>query len=166
MEPLVAGIPFSLASKIAKQLTDVNIPTAQEIINNAVDAKGARGVYFLIQDNKIVYVGQSVNVFNRIACHTKDKRFDSYYFLPCPHGNLDVIESAYIHALNPLLNGECGDYQKHAPSTKLDLIKDYLLASTITREWINILRVFFTLDRRIDVVKNAIARQSFYHKWD
>ena len=74
----------------------------------------ASGVYFLLEGEKVVYIGQSVNVYARIHQHT-DKRFDRYAFVPCAVDALDKLESLYIHCLRPPLNGNQVDGFKCAP---------------------------------------------------
>ena len=74
----------------------------------------ASGVYFLLEGNEVVYVGQAVNVYSRIGQHT-DKRFDRYAFVPCAVDSLDRLESLYIHCLRPRLNGNQRNDAKCAP---------------------------------------------------
>lgn len=69
-----------------------------------VDESCFTGVYFLIKNRRVIYVGQSVNIFSRLREHRKDKDFDSFKFLQCKRHELDVIESKYIYALKPKLN--------------------------------------------------------------
>jgi hypothetical protein len=60
------------------------------------------GVYFLCQDNDIVYVGQSINLGARLAQHVQDKVFDKVYFLPTEDYN--QVEADYIKILKPKYN--------------------------------------------------------------
>ena len=63
------------------------------------------GVYFLIDRDEIVYVGQATNVHARVAAHTRNwKQFDSYTYIPCPKEQLDALERHYIQRLQPALN--------------------------------------------------------------
>lgn len=66
------------------------------------------GVYFLTRGNRVVYVGQSTNVFHRVASHTSSKQFDSMAWVPCDPSSLDRLESLYIHVLKPELNANTG----------------------------------------------------------
>lgn len=68
-----------------------------------IDAKC--GVYFLVRGRRVVYVGQSVNIMARLATHMKEKEFDAACYLEAAPDELDFIESFYIHALQPELNG-------------------------------------------------------------
>jgi excinuclease UvrABC nuclease subunit len=65
------------------------------------------GVYFLCKDNDVIYVGQSVTPSSRIASHTRDsqKKFDRVYLLPVPQSELNDVEAAFIHHLQPVANG-------------------------------------------------------------
>jgi hypothetical protein len=65
------------------------------------------GIYFLIKENAIVYVGQSVNVAARIVAHKNDgKDFDEVRFIKCKKEVLDEREMFFIRLLKPELNGE------------------------------------------------------------
>lgn len=61
------------------------------------------GVYFLIKKYKIVYVGQSVNVIQRVRSHRSEgvKDFDAYNFILCKPEELNALESIYIHRFSP-----------------------------------------------------------------
>ena len=104
---------IELANKAALTLTKKNLLSETDIVNAANPWELATGVYFLIDSKKIVYVGQSVNVYVRIASHG-DKVFDSFAFIPCDKKTLDSLESLYIHILRPALNGNVHG-AKHAP---------------------------------------------------
>ena len=79
--------------------------TEREIVNSKRTYGGSSGVYFLIKGSKVIYVGQSVNVFARISSHAQYKDFDSYAYVSCAKDRLDILESLYIHTLNPPLQG-------------------------------------------------------------
>lgn len=85
-----------------------------EIARMALPWVKASGVYFLLDGDEVVYVGQAVNVYSRIGQH-KDKRFDRYAFVPCAVEVLDRLESLYIHCLRPRLNGSQRSDAKCAP---------------------------------------------------
>ena len=88
------------------KLTGKTLHTEDEIIAASVVAPKLCGVYFLIHQNKIVYVGQSVNVWSRIGAHAAEgKTFSSASFVVCDKKHLDVVEALYIHTLRPRLNG-------------------------------------------------------------
>jgi len=87
---------------------------ADEIAMSALPWEKASGVYFLLDGDEVVYVGQAVNVYSRISQHT-NKRFDRYAFVPCAVDALDRLESLYIHCLRPRLNGNQRNDAKCAP---------------------------------------------------
>jgi len=88
----------------AQSLTNKTLLSHEQIVNGAMKWDGFCGVYFLVKNRQVVYVGQSKNVFSRITKHT-DKDFDSVACVPCLAESLDVLESLYIHLLQPTLNG-------------------------------------------------------------
>jgi predicted GIY-YIG superfamily endonuclease len=63
-------------------------------------------VYFLINDNRVVYVGKSVNVYSRIKDHEKDKKFDRTLYMIVDVNNLAEVERKYINALLPKYNND------------------------------------------------------------
>jgi hypothetical protein len=91
-------------SEVANKVASKTLVSAEAILSAAKPWQSFTGVYFLISNNKIVYVGQSVNVYARISGHTH-KTFDSFTVLPCPKEHLNVLESLYIHMFDPPLNG-------------------------------------------------------------
>lgn len=64
-------------------------------------------VYFLVKDNKVVYVGKSNNeLHKRIAKHLSSKDFNRLLFIPGPalDSKLKVLEAYFIHKLIPAEN--------------------------------------------------------------
>lgn len=61
------------------------------------------GVYFLVDGDEIVYVGQTADLEVRIAMHLEAglKRFDRAFWIELPADQLDAHEGAFIRALNP-----------------------------------------------------------------
>lgn len=66
------------------------------------------GIYFLIWDDLIVYVGQSYDIHWRVTQHAEEKRYIDRFACICgiPKWWQDEIEHAYIHAWNPPWNVE------------------------------------------------------------
>ena len=63
------------------------------------------GIYFLIKDNNIVYIGKALNPISRILDHRGRKNFDTAYLLAVPivdHHN--GLEGALIRLFKPCLN--------------------------------------------------------------
>jgi len=81
---------------------------AEEVLSHAVKIDDATfsGIYYLIQDGVIVYVGQSKNIRKRIASHIVEgkKKFDSYSFFPAEKENLNQLELDEILEHNPIYN--------------------------------------------------------------
>lgn len=106
---------------VSAALTGKALLFEQEIAESAKPWSNASGVYFLLDGNEVVYVGQSVNVYSRISQH-KDKLFDRYAYVPCRVESLDALESLYIHFLRPRLNYSQQNGSHVAPLTLDELI--------------------------------------------
>lgn len=87
---------------LASQLESIAIPNTRSIKHDTV------GVYFLVRDREIVYVGSSKHVENRIIDHrewTADARgFDSVLVLRVPMAAHPHYEGAFIRLLRPVAN--------------------------------------------------------------
>lgn len=59
------------------------------------------GIYFLIRDGRIIYVGQSRNLASRLATHAQSRVFDRWHAIPCEVERLNEVESAYIRLFLP-----------------------------------------------------------------
>jgi len=62
------------------------------------------GIYFLILGEQIVYVGQSINILQRVGMHAATKEFDRYYYFECAQEHLDSLEAYCIHKFCPTQN--------------------------------------------------------------
>jgi hypothetical protein len=91
-------------SDAAFKITNKTLASKKTILSAAKPWQNFTGIYFLIHKNKIVYIGQSVNVYFRISSHS-GKQFDSFTAIPCPKEHLNVLESLYINMFDPPLNG-------------------------------------------------------------
>lgn len=58
------------------------------------------GVYFLIGKGKIVYIGKSTSLLNRLASHVSIK-FDKIRFIQCDELRLDEYERRWIMRFRP-----------------------------------------------------------------
>jgi hypothetical protein len=76
----------------------------EDIVKKSSPLSALAGVYFLIRDGEIIYVGQSVNVHNRVGDHVRYRMFDRVYILPCDPANLLETEAKYIHKFRPVEN--------------------------------------------------------------
>lgn len=118
-EYLKTEATMSIASS---RLTGRTLLRESEIVKGGQLWGATTGVYFLIKDDSVVYVGQSVSVFGRIGQHQNNKDFDSIAWIPCEQEKLDQLESLYIHLLTPILNGNLNNGNKSAPLALCDLL--------------------------------------------
>jgi hypothetical protein len=81
--------------------------THDQIVSGALPYRRECGIYFLIRERRIVYVGQSVNVTYRIGSHHPKIKFDHVAFHFCQRKELDVLEAYYIKTLAPEHNVLC-----------------------------------------------------------
>lgn len=87
----------------------MEIFSIEEIISKSIPSSHLSGVYFLIKDDEIVYVGQSKNIFSRIDTHKRNRKliFDRVFYIYTPElDDLDRIEleSKYISDILPRYN--------------------------------------------------------------
>ncbi len=74
----------------------------QQIIPIETDIKG---VYFLMDDELIVYIGRSENIYSRISVHKDRVVFNSAYYLPCPDRVVrGLLEKMLIRHYKPKYN--------------------------------------------------------------
>lgn len=66
------------------------------------------GIYFLVRDGKVIYVGQSRDIVFRVATHRKDGKykFDFAMHVDCPPEMLNAAETWFILKLSPQRNGK------------------------------------------------------------
>ena len=64
------------------------------------------GVYFLIRNGEVVYVGRSGNCMTRIGSHISERKksFDSYMIYEAPQYECDSLEPLYILKFQPVYN--------------------------------------------------------------
>lgn len=64
-----------------------------------------RGVYILIRDNEVVYVGQSRNTYARIGTHARTFHFDRALYIPEQRRDRRLaLEGALLRRFNPVEN--------------------------------------------------------------
>jgi hypothetical protein len=67
------------------------------------------GVYFLVKDGIVVYVGQSTNVEKRLINHKhSEKQFDSFRVISCAENLLLYYERRWIKRFKPIYNMPTG----------------------------------------------------------
>ena len=130
LEAKLAGLQrLEIMNELSTALTTKALLGAEEIVNASMPWDNMSGVYFLVEGDEIVYVGQAVNVYARISQHALTKTFSRYAFVPCKPDMLDRLESLYIHVLRPKLNGNIHGMAKLAPIPLDELIGLSKLAS-------------------------------------
>jgi hypothetical protein len=101
------GIPYPRAlGVVVTRPAPAEVPTALCMISNLLlSVPGVVcGIYFLVDGDEVVYVGQSVDVAARVPQHTLDKTFSRSVFLPVAASDLTAVEHAFIHLLRPKYN--------------------------------------------------------------
>lgn len=77
-----------------------------------------RGVYFLIKNGEIIYIGQTPNLFRRIGEHIPGKTPTHYAFIPVPEPqDLTRAERLHINKFRPALNRH-KDFVIDAPAVR------------------------------------------------
>lgn len=61
------------------------------------------GIYLLIDNHEVVYIGQTLNIHQRLKSH-KDKIFDRYHFFRCEIDKLNFFEEELIDRFRPKYN--------------------------------------------------------------
>ncbi len=97
------------------------------------------GVYFLLRDDRLVYIGRSIQPVARIAQHRYQKTFDRVFFLGVPAEDLDAVEGALIRRFRPPGNTRLAGGDQSNDLRVLDKYSLQVLGS----------------DRRNDVAKRA-----------
>ena len=120
---------------MAVSLTGYTMLAEDKIVAVSAPLPTLSGVYFLIHQGKIVYIGQSVCVPQRIAEHQRSgKEFDSCAYVVCEQDALDLLESMYIHVYQPKLNGDSPYHGKHAPYSLTEILERAKLGGKMTTE--------------------------------
>lgn len=91
---------------------DYRLLSAVAIVANAKPLSPVCGIYFLVLAGEVVYVGQSLDIEDRVREHkTAGKVFDAYHAVACHPEDMRGLEAAYIATLCPRLNA-------HKPSLR------------------------------------------------
>lgn len=106
-----------------KMITVDKILTKEAIFKDAVSYDGNPCIYFLIKDDTIVYVGQTVDLTRRVNEHKCEgkKDFDSFSSVSVKKRDLDKVESLCILYYRPIYN-ERVDRDVNIPLSKQHLI--------------------------------------------
>lgn len=84
------------------------------------------GIYFLIKNKKVIYIGQTKNWARRLYEHKK-KGFDSTRFMVCDKSKLRDYEVRWIRKFKPELNTNIGGPSKliRIPISMVEDIKKF-----------------------------------------
>jgi len=88
-------------------INDDRLMSSNDIAGNSKPFRAkdkTSGVYFLLDEDEIVYVGRSSNCYDRIASHTKNKVFDSFYIYKASQEECLWLEPMYIMKFQPIYN--------------------------------------------------------------
>ena len=103
------------------------------IVDRAIEVSENSGycVYFLIRENRIVYIGQSKEFEKRINRHICDssKSFDSYFVRNCSADEVDSLESFLIMHHQPeynMIKNENSKRKFHTPVKAAELLNRVL----------------------------------------
>ena len=105
---------------------------ARKYLDKLMVVESVTGIYFLVKDGKIVYVGQSTNVFARVGTHKTDKDFDKAVYFECSSTELDDLEYELINILQPQYN-TTGNPLKRFPYSGFNNRSEESLAREIER---------------------------------
>ena len=100
---------FSAGIKKPKVIPNELMKHSEELIEFPICTPSC--VYFLLDNIEIVYIGQSINLANRISQHMLVKDFNKVLYLPVPQENLLSVERFFIEHLTPKYNNEA--FLKH-----------------------------------------------------
>lgn len=84
-------------------------------------------IYFLLQNNKVVYVGKTLNGKLRINQHKNEKIFDEIYIIKCKKNELSEIEDYYMMKYKPKYNLLSNNYRKNIITIYNELRKKYFI---------------------------------------
>jgi hypothetical protein len=89
---------------LVKEVCQWAVPNSLSMVaDRLIEVPEVSGIYFLINQGEVIYVGQSHNVAARILGH-KNKIFDRAFVLPCPLSKMNETEAAFIGIFKPKLN--------------------------------------------------------------
>ena len=94
-------------TKQEKNLEDVRPPSETTCLHRKqvrVTDLARPSVYILYRNEEVVYVGQSINPYQRMAQHLRDKEFTHIRILICRKCRMSFWEQKLIQAYNPMYN--------------------------------------------------------------
>lgn len=105
---LEASLLSSIPPRVLRAIQDAPFKMS-DILESPVQVPMSSGVYFLICDSEVMYVGRSADVFYRLSQHRQaGLKFDAFNVVYAPKERLDELERIYIDALLPKWNQYLG----------------------------------------------------------
>lgn len=92
--------------EIIKAIRQANLVNAFDLPRVVVRKTKKIGIYFLIKNNNIIYIGQSADIEKRIIQHEAKKDFDSYSYYECDIKMLFIYERVFLDKYLPELNND------------------------------------------------------------
>ena len=88
------------------------------------------GVYFLVKNEEIIYIGQSIRIPYRIDYHSRMPifDFDSAFYINCAEKDLNEIEKKYLHLFNP-------EYNRNNKNNGFNRLSNDPCHRTIMKHW-------------------------------
>ncbi|MBA4033549.1 MAG: hypothetical protein C0480_02940 [Bradyrhizobium sp.] len=81
------------------------LPPASTLVGGVAASTPLIGVYLLMLDGKLVYVGSSLHMPNRVAGHrTNGRPFDQVFYIATKANQREQLERTLIKALHPSQN--------------------------------------------------------------
>ncbi|ACT52088.1 LuxR C-terminal-related transcriptional regulator [Methylovorus glucosotrophus] len=115
---------FGMLMHIEQSAQPEQLFPLEEIIHTSmhIDSIIICGIYFLIQDSVVVYIGQSTDVLARLKAHRMAKliQFTSVTIIPAERKLLNELEKRYIVHLVPIHN------QVHKKTAEKKLLEDQI----------------------------------------
>ena len=112
------------------------------------------GIYFLYNNDELVYIGQAFNISKRIMEHLLESRksFNKVRYNLVPRESLNDVETTLIKALKPKYNlartGNCGDYDYKPTSRSTVTFRPVALSHWSRRNGTLPVRIRFTYKRQ------------------
>ncbi|MEZ9625473.1 GIY-YIG nuclease family protein [Aliivibrio fischeri] len=96
---------FDLRQCVPNRNTNtIGFSVTEEHICNPLITSDYEFIYFLLDSNKLIYIGRTTKLFTRIDAHASDKRFNGYKWLLVERDYVDFLEKYYIDTYRPIEN--------------------------------------------------------------
>jgi hypothetical protein len=102
-----SNLPPRRYQTLPGEKTDAKIPISLAFCASqlrGMEAKKQHVVYFLTLTGEIVYVGQTLDLIQRLAVHRTDKEFDNMFYIPVKKDIARTVEQILIKIFRPKFN--------------------------------------------------------------